>query len=101
MEKIYAEAEPLIVASAEIHEAGVPEGYPNVAFALRKVVTLLALRGNRERAFESLCRAADAGLEDAEALEDDPQRVLLHGNEFDTLMDRWRRDATAGQEDGS
>jgi len=85
------EAAPLMLESAEIQQNGFPAGHPYIAFALSKLGSLHALRGDRARALEELNRAVEAGFADANALAQDPQLASLHGAEFDALLDRLRR----------
>ena len=73
--------------------------HPATAESLYNLACLAALQGKRSAAMDWLRQSVDAGYLDSNGMSKDPTLESLHGDGFDALVERVRRNAAAQRED--
>jgi tetratricopeptide (TPR) repeat protein len=89
----YAEAEPLYLATLETSKRVLGDHHPDTLRLGYNLACLEARRGDRGKALGRLRQSVDAGYAEAEWMAKDTDLAILHGPEFDALVERARRNA--------
>ena len=89
------EAELLFLETLETRKRVLGDEHPRTASSLYNLACLEALRGQRSKAMDWLRQSVEAGYAKADSMAEGTPLETLHGPEFDTLVERARKNAAA------